>query len=265
MQDTKEYEFNTEILKSSEFLKSSFYMDMRCFKDLYLGILMRHIVTQEMYDKFYEFVTSDSYKNRIIDNKEVWFDKEAFGIFHDEINEILKQKELHDKIFLSSPNTKTISFIKNCITTSLECHTIFSENNSKLELSFNTYPLKLSKKYKIILKALLDKNLQIESTVIYNTPSELASKINKYDCLFIYDFEEILKLNAFEDVKSENEAIQLSKLHIFTYRLIHDRELLFSKTRDEIDKDFVFCEQYMNIFFDFIFMNPSSINIEKEE
>jgi len=265
MQNPEEYKFHSEQMKEEEFLKSSFYLDMRYFKDLYLGVLMRNITKEKDYNRLYEFLLSDNYKNRLIDNVDIWFKENLFDVHHEELLATLNNEKSCIDILLLSPNTNILVTVKSFVNRALECHTIFNDSKFNLKITFNTYPLRLTNYYNIILKSFIEKILEIKCNVIYNSPKMLIKNLYNYDCLFMYDINEILKLNPFDDIDNEEKILRLSKLYFFTPKLIHDKNILKTKTKKEIDKDFEFCEQFLNIFFNFFFLDLPSISIEKDE
>ena len=89
-------------IKGESFLKTIFYLDIRLVKDIFLGMIMYHIKNKNDYNKFYKIISSEEYKNRIIDNKDVLFGKEFLNMNHDEICDILNDEEKHLEIFKQS-------------------------------------------------------------------------------------------------------------------------------------------------------------------
>lgn len=263
MQKSETYNVNQDCIRESMFLKKSFYLDICLFKDLYIGYILSNIENLKTYDKFYTFLNSDNYKYRLIDNKDFWDKGNLISLSHNDLIQKLNDKEFHDKLFEISPNTDIINLLKNLILKSLEDHNILNNEDEIIHLTVNIYPLKLSNVYIDILKNQLEKILLVKCQIINKSYKRLVNEnLTKYDCWLIYDFNQILDQNPLGEKEDLSNITALQDIMFLTPRLTHDETLLNTKTREEIEKDFTFCEQYLNIFFEFSFIDPPKLYIE---
>lgn len=263
MQDKELYTLYSDYIKDDMFLKKNFYLDITLFKDIYLGIIFSHIQSHLEYKKIYDFIHSDKYKNRLIDNKDVWFDDSILNISHDQLIDTFKNEKSHDELFKISPNINIINLLKELVLKSLECHTILKDSTEVICLFINIYPLRLSKSYIDVLRINLERMLSIKCKIINKSTQELFDdKITNYDCWLIYNLNKILELDPFGEKEDLDKLDKFQKIAFLTPKLIHDVSIIETKSIDEIDNDFKFCEQYLNMFFEFSFINPTNIYVE---
>lgn len=259
MQDPKLFNLYEQMIKDETFLKRKFYIDIRMIKDIFLGMVLYHVKTKKEYTHFYNTLKSSRYTQRIIDHKDRIFGDECIYPAHDEIMQILSDKTKHLDILKYSPNLDGLILIKNIIVESINCHNIFEEQK-EMCLYLNMYP------FGNILNGLqeyVESIVPAKCIIINKSPEELADDgLYKYEFWMIYNLDQLLKLTTFEE--SDISKIEdLYKLYFVTPKLIHDVSIL-EKPMEDIKKDFKFCENFLNVGFNFSFMEPMKLKYETE-
>jgi len=259
MQDQKVFKLYEELIKNETFLKQRFYIDIRMIKDIFLGMILCHVKTEKEYTHFYNTIKSSRYTQRIIDNKDRIFGNEYIYPTHDEIIQILSNKNKHLDIIKYSPNLDGLNLIKDIIIESINCHNIFKEQK-EMFLYLNMYP------FGNILNGLqeyVESVVPAKCIIINKSPKELANDgLYEYDFWMIYNLDQLLKLITFEE--SDISKIEdLYKLYFITPKLIHDVSIL-KKPMEDIKKDFKFCENFLNVAFNFSFIEPMKLKHKME-
>jgi hypothetical protein len=226
-------------IENEVFIKHYIYCDINIIKDLSIGTIVSKIDKTDYY-QLLDFLSTSKYKNRI----------------SDDLNIAVTDKKVSDTdILATSPLTNYYNFLLNLIT-NIKNNKSNSNNNLPTELVINFFPLDIDIKLRTIITNYLQEKLGIKVTSIIN-PINITI-LDKYDCLLIYNFNNISKL--IDDEFTEDELYyskilrRYENVTIFTPKLIH---VELDKSDDEITKDFEFCENYMKLLFDFHYMEAS--------
>lgn len=239
MQSSKEYADYTQIIKNDTYVKNKIYIDIGMIKDLSIGALVSKIEENE-YNKLISIIKTKEYENRINNN----FSLKTI------------EKDISDnELFTNSPIINYYNFIFELIQV-IKSNKQMIEGNRDIDVTINFYPLNIDVKIRDAITNYIGKQLGVSINSIVNKID--INYLFRYDCLFIYNFDELSKL--IDDIFTEDEIYNFNLLtkytdiDIFTPRLIHTE---ITKSVEKIIKDFDFCSLYMNLIFNFHFLPPS--------
>ena len=243
---------NNEMLTSALITPDFLYIDLRLLKDYNIGCLLSFLkerqksISAEEYQSLYNQILSslDEYNQRKFDDINYYFP------FMNVDNETFK-KRLHDErcasfIFHHSPLTKFMNVLKSQIFVNVN-HSAVKGKHDPIEITFNTYPLKLNTQDKSSIGTYISRLLGVNVHVLYLDINNLESvDFTKIDEFYLYYFKEFIETetvrNDFTNLKYLNKKLFVAKLlgntHTDQKAILQDEHII--RTRMDICSNFQF-------------------------
>jgi hypothetical protein len=236
---------------------SNIYLDLRLFKDIYLGTILDMISTSEEYN--YIFKNLKTYPFRYIDKLSRCFPELPFT--DEQIEEHLSTMD-HDKLFQTSPNTVCfMEFLRRVM--DINNKTAVKQDTNVVNLTINTYPLTLSDNIsQRMIVAFGDMFAMNISTINKHIDDIPLEEMLSYDECFIYDLKSLLENSiyskAFTDLKFED-------ITIYAPRQIKSLEVLeVLDDPEKLESDFLETETFLKLICRFTYLPPLFILIDGE-
>lgn len=263
------YNVNKSIMFNDFYNCNNIYIDLQFIKDIFLGIILLNISSEDQYNNFIEEVKKDPY--RIIEDPLLLFPSIKFGNF--QYNDFLENQLNHNNIFKISPLTsferELIPYIRRII----EMKKKIDDEYIKLSLYINMYPISnLSddlldqfRKY-----FLLKYSSELEIHFLFKPITHLKKDILNFKALFIYDlksfFDDKYYSSLFGEMKFLDKSIVAPKIlydnSLITKYELYNADLITLIKNEEIKKEFEYNDCYLNYLCQFTFIDPFNIKGE---
>jgi len=260
MQMSELYNPYKQIIEDQTFYKHKWFIDYRLIKNFILGYFyINKIKNNNDLIRFNKNIKSDKFKNRITDIPKYYLDKD----FLKEDIDLIKIFNFNYNRYLHIvPNTDfLIRMIELVAKNNMHAHIL---KKASTHLTINLYPLYKDTDLEFNIQEYLSRILgNIIVKCVYVNPDNFYKIIYKYDLYMLYDIQELLKFKPFEKIKEDDEIIifNLSKTLFISQRLINDNKILEKYDINKLNEDFKFVYNYLNVFLEFLYINPCLINL----
>ena len=269
MMEKEMYDVNKIIMFDEFYSCNNIYVDIQFIKDIFLGVILLNIKTEEQYNNFINEIKNDPY--RIIEDPSIVFPSIKFSKF--EYLDFLQNKNNHSNIFKISPLTSFEEKLVKLIKRIAGIKKKIDDEYIPLNVYFNIYPIyNISKDLLDKFKAYFIKRClcDMEITFLFEPIDNLKEKILDFKMLFIYDlkkfFDNKYYSSLFTDMKFLDKSIMSPKIlydnSVIAKYGLYDLDLEKLANNEKVKNEFDYNDHYLNYLCQFDFITPFSIKGE---
>lgn len=238
--------FNEDVINSSLITPDKIYLDLALLKDLNIGVILSILYDRKPsmqpgeYASLYKQLIAalPTYNKRSYDDVEHLFP--FLKISNAEFRARFTDEAYASFILHNAPMTKFRHTLTGQLMINVN-HSAVSGKRAAIELTLNTYPLKLSKSDEYLVGFFLAKTYNVNTCTQYINLKNLdASHVVKYDEIYTYYLPELLASDsvrqAYSSMKCVMKRLFVPRIFGPTYRANWDvvKEELATKTRMDI-------------------------------
>lgn len=243
---------NQEMIMSDLITPDKLYLDLILFKDYTVGALLSFLhemkKTHSNDERFaiYKSLVDGlpEYQTRKFDDVAHYFPK--FGVTTEQVKARIRDPEWTRFILHNAPVTPYIATLKSQIAVNVN-HSAVKGKRDPIDLTINTYPLKLNTTDRHIVGLYFAQQLNVRVTVVYRDVTKLTLKdVIGYDELYTYFFADTFNhdciRNAYTELKFIRKRLFVPKIfgEIYNKEMNTEKEEMLVASRLDILTLFTF-------------------------
>jgi len=262
------YDLNKEIMFEDFYECNKIYIDIQFLKDIFLGVILLNINTEDKYKEFIKIVQKNPY--RLIEDPSIIFPSLQFGNI--QYQDFLTNKENHTNIFKIAPMTSFMNIFLKTIKKIIYMKHRLEDNYIPLTLYINMYPIpNVSTTILNLLKSYFKNCFEdIKIKFLFTKLINIKEDVFTFKQLYIYNLKEFIEhktiSKAFTDMKFLSKRIVAPKTlysnDAFFKLKLDNVDLSELINRDDIKKEFEYISLYLNFLCKFTFIDPFNIKGE---